>query len=287
MATRTALVTDSTSNIPPEIAAARRLYVAPLYVIWGDQSLKDGVDITNEGLLRRMRALDSRAALPKTSQVSPQDFVTLFEQAREAENADEVVCAVISGRLSGTYASAMQARDQVKFPVHVVDTLQTSWGLGFSVLAGAVARDQGASSAEIAEVIQTVSSRVRLVFTVDDLDYLYRGGRIGNASRLLGTALNIKPILELRDGVVNAADKVRTRKRAVQQVLSIIENYVGNNTVVRLAVIHGDVEDEARELLAQALEKLRPQEHYLSFVTAVLGAHVGPGALGVIVEWAG
>jgi DegV family protein with EDD domain len=282
MTTRVALVTDSTCNLPHDLAAERHIYVAPLYVLWGETSYRDGVDITEPELFRRMLEADDE--LPKTSQVSVQDFVDLFEKARQTESADEVVCAVISCDLSGTYVSAMQAKDMVDFPVHVVDTRQTSWALGFPVLSGADARDAGASAEEMVQAIVDAARRSCIVFTVESLHYLHRGGRIGNASWLLGTALSIKPLLELQDGLIEAADKVRTRKRAAEHLIKVAEERAGGHPIQRLAVMHGGNEAEARELLDKGVEKFTPSESYLSYVAAVLGVHVGPGALGVIVQ---
>lgn len=280
--TRTALVTDSTSNLPRELAVQRHIYMAPLYVMWKEKSYKDGVDITDEEFFRRLRVEDE---LPKTSQVSAQDFAELFEQAHKAESAEEIVCATVSSDLSGTYASAIQAKEMVKFPVHVLDTRQVSWALGFPVLAGADARDSGAGAEAIVQTIRETALRSCLIFTVESLHYLHRGGRIGNASWLLGSALSIKPLLELKDGVVEAADKVRTRKKAVEHLLKTAEERAAGHPIQRFAVMHGGVEEEARALLATGKERFHPQESYLTYVTAVLGVHVGPGALGVIVQW--
>ena len=285
MSARTALVTDSTSNLPHDLAAERRIYIAPLYVLWGEKTYRDGIDISDADLFRKLRELGSDEDLPKTSQVSVQDFVEMFKKAREEENADEVVCAVISSGMSGTYQSAMQAKEQVDFPVHVVDTKYTSWALGLPVLSGADARDQGAGPAEIAEAIRQSAARIAFYFTLESLDFLHRGGRIGNASHLFGTLLNIKPVLTMEDGIVTSADKVRTRKRALQRLLTLAEKRVGDRKAKRLAVMHGGVEDEARPILEQALAKFQPQEHFFNYATAVLGVHVGPGAVGLIVEW--
>jgi DegV family protein with EDD domain len=282
VATRIALVTDSTCNLPPELAAERHIYVAPLYILWGEASYKDGIDIKEPDLFRRMRETEE---LPKTSQVSVQDFVEKFEKARQAESADEVVCAVISSDLSGTYSSAMQAKEMVDFPVHVLDTRQTSWALGFPMLSAANARDAGASAEEIVKEIGDVSRRSCLLFTVESLDYLHRGGRIGNASWLLGTALNIKPLLELENGLIEAADKVRTRKRAVEHLIKVSQERAAGSPIQRLAIMHSGVEDEAKALLETARGILSPDESYMSFIAAVLGVHVGPGAIGMIVQW--
>ncbi len=283
MASSIALVTDSTCNLHPDMAAKHHIYVAPLYVLWGEKSYRDGVDLTDEELFRRLRGSDD---IPKTSQVSPKDFVELFEHARHSESASEVVCGVLSSDLSGTYASAIQAREMVDFPVRVIDTRQTSWALGFSMLAAAQARDQGRSTEEIVSVIEDTARRSRLLFTIESLDYLYKGGRIGNASRLLGSALNIKPILELKDGVIESLDKVRTRKRATDHMVKSMAQYAAGRPINRVAAIHGDVKDEAEAILARVVEEFQPRETYLSLATAVLGVHVGPGTLGLLFEFA-
>ncbi|MBN1565369.1 MAG: DegV family protein [Anaerolineae bacterium] len=277
-----ALVTDSTSNIPPELAAERQIHIAPLYILWGEDSYKDGVDLKEPELFQRMR---TSTTMPQTSQVSVQDFVTIFQQAQNTENAEAIVCAVISTDLSGTYASAIQAAESVDIPVHVIDTRQTSWALGFSIFSGAQARDTGASAEEIVQTIQHSAENVCLLFTVESLEYLRRGGRIGQASYLLGSALNIKPILQLKEGVIHAVDKVRTRKRAVEHLLKLAEQYVAGRPVKRFSVIHAGVEDEAQNLLDEGVVQFKPSESYVTYISAVLGVHVGPGTLGVIVEW--
>lgn len=279
----TALVTDSTCNLYPELAVGRRIHIVPLYVLWGDHSYRDGVDLGERELFRR---LATERELPKTSQATPQDFVDAFKQARVAEKAEAVVCGVLSSSLSGTYASAMQAREMVDFPVYVVDTRKVSWALGFTMLAAAEARDAGQTPQQIAQVIAETAERTQILFTIESLEYIHRGGRIGNASRLLGTALNIKPLLEIRDGIVNSVDKVRTRKRALERMLDLIEQIGNGRQIIRLAVIHGDVEAEAAALRDVAVARFQPRESYLSYAAAVLGVHVGPGTLGICVEYA-
>lgn len=282
MSTRIALVTDSTCNLPADLAAERHIYVAPLYILWNNDSYRDGLDITTEAFYTRLATSDT---LPTTSQVSVKDFVEMFQRAREAEQADEVICAVVSSGISGTYSSALQAATQVDFPVRPIDTLQVSWALGFPVLAGADARDACEDADSIEQAIRSAMVRQRLIFTIDSLEYLHKGGRIGNARRLLGSALHIKPILELDDGIVSAGENVRTRKRAVEQMLSVAVQRAQGSPIRRVAVIHGDVADEAQRLLEQAQMRFQPEQIHLSYITPVLGVHVGPGALGVVVEW--
>ncbi|HEX3049601.1 MAG TPA: DegV family protein [Aggregatilineaceae bacterium] len=277
-----ALVTDSTCNIPADLARECHIHVTPLYVIWGDTSLKDGVDILEPEFYAR---LASSNEIPKTSQASPQDFVILFEKARKAENADEVICPVVSSDLSGTYASAMQAKAMVDFPVHVIDTRQVSWGLGHVLLAAAEARDGGASAAEIVQTVTETATRQMLLFTIESLDFLRRGGRIGNAKRLMGTMLRMQPVLEIREGIVHPVDTVRTRKRALEQLLKVADVRGNVRHVNRLSVIHAEAKHDAKMLLDEAIEKLVPLETHFTYATTVIGVHTGPGAVGLICEW--
>lgn len=282
MTARTTIVTDSTCNLPPDLARERGIHVVPLYVVWGADSLRDGIDIHEREFYARLRASDE---IPKTSQATPQDFVAAFEQARAATNADEVVCVVISSALSGTYASAILAQDIVDFPVHVIDTRQVSWALGHAVLAAADARDSGAAPDEIAATARDAATRQQLVFTIDSLEHLKRGGRISSGKLFVGSALNIKPVLVVRDGVIEAVENVRTRKRALQQLPKVAADALADRHVKRLSVLHADAEAEGRAVLAQAREQFQPDEMMFAYATTVLGVHAGPGAVGLVVEW--
>ncbi|HMM27312.1 MAG TPA: DegV family protein [Aggregatilineaceae bacterium] len=282
MAARTAIVTDSTCNLPPDLARERGIHVVPLYVVWGDESLRDGIDIHEQEFYARLRASKD---IPKTSQATPQDFVLAFEQARAAANADEVVCAVVSSALSGTYASAILAQDMVDFPVQVIDTRQVSWALGHVTLAAADARDNGASADEIAAAARDAAARQQLVFTIDSLEHLKRGGRISSGKLFVGSALNIKPVLVVREGVIEAVENVRTRKRALQQLPKVAADVLDGRQVKRLSVLHADAEAEGRAVLEQAQQQFQPEEIMFAYATTVLGVHAGPGAVGLVVEW--
>jgi DegV family protein with EDD domain len=280
--TRIALVTDSTSNLSSELAAEQHVYITPLYVIWGEETLRDGIDLTEPEFYRRLA--ESRE-IPKTSQASPQDFATIFHKARESEQADEVICAVLSADLSGTYSSAMQAKAMVDFPVRVIDTRQIAWALGFAVLAGVAVRDAQGSPDAIELAIRAAAACQSIVFTVESLDYIHRGGRIGNARLLLGSALNIKPVLELRDGMVASVDNVRTRKRALEHLVKVAADRAAGRTIERVAVIHGAAEDEARQVLDAAAGEFQPLETHLSYACTAIAVHTGPGMLGLVVDW--
>jgi len=282
MAARTAIVTDSTCNLPPELARERGIHIVPLYVVWGDESMRDGVDIHEPEFYARLRASKT---IPKTAQATPQDFVSHFELARAEANADEVVCVVLSEELSGTYASAVIAQSLVDFPVHVIDSRQVSWALGHSALAGADARDADAAPGEVAAAARDAAARQQLIFTINSLDYLRRGGRISSGKLVVGAALSIKPVLTVRDGVIDVVENVRTRKRALQQLPAIAAATLNGRRVRRLSVLHADAEAEGRAVLEQAQAQFEPAESHLAFATTVLGVHAGPDAVGLVVEW--
>lgn len=281
MSVRTAIVTDSTSDLPPDLAEERRIHVVPLYVIWGEETMRDGVDLNPPSFYRM---LEASADIPKTSQASPQDFVEAFETAREAEGADEIVCAVLSQQLSGTYTSAMQARELVDFPVHVIDTQQITWGLGHAVLTGTEWRDRGANAIEIADAIREAAARQRVYFTVENLEYLRRGGRIGNVRLLLGTALSIKPLLQIKDGAIAPVDNVRSRRRVLERMLTEAEAFIADYPTGQVCVVHGNAEQEAQRLLEEVNHRFKPAVARLSYACMAIGVHTGPGVLGIVVE---
>ena len=173
----------------------------------------------------------------------------------------------------------------VDFPVRIIDTRQVTWALGFAVLAGAAVRDAGGSADEIEEAIRAAAACQSIIFTVESLEYLHRGGRIGNARLLLGSALSIKPILELHEGVVTSVDNVRTRKRALETLVKTAADRAAGRKVERLAVIHGAAEQEAQEVLEAAAGKFNPQETRFSYGCMAIGVHTGPGVVGLVVDW--
>src|SRR5216684_5248070 len=194
-----AVVTDSASDLPLDIAAARKITVVPQHVIWGKDNFADGVDITPTIFYERL-ARDP--VLPKTSQPSPGEFAAKYRHAVAANGADAVLCITVSSKLSGTYSSAYTARDLVDFPVEVVDSRVATMAQCLTVLAAADACDCGVSMDEAIKVAQNAAARSQFLFTLNTLEFLHRGGRIGAAQRLIGTALSIKPILGLKDGIV-------------------------------------------------------------------------------------
>lgn len=278
-AQRIAVATDSTAYLPPEVRERLRIPVIPLNLLWGEEVLKDGVDIYPTAFYQR---LGSAKVMPTTSQPSAGEFVDFFRQVAEQMKTDTVVGVFISSGLSGTVASAEAAKAMLSdLRVEVVDSRSTSMGQGFQAMAAAEAAQAGASLEEVLEAAHRVRYRLQVLFVVDTLEFLHRGGRIGGAQRFLGTALKIKPLLELEGGKIEALEQVRTKKKALDRLLEIALERRGAAPVPRVAVVHANALEEGRELLEKAQQVLDPEESYIAEVSPVIGTHTGPGTLGV------
>lgn len=277
MATHFALVTDGTSDLTDALARQHQITIVPQHVIWGGETLKDRVDITIEDFYRRL-ATDPE--LPKTSQPSPAEFAAAFQRVRDETGAGAVLAPVISSELSGTYSSAQQAAKMVDFPVHAIDTRTASMAQGLIVLALADARDAGASAEEAVALAHRSIARSQVLFTVKTLEYLHRGGRIGGARRLLGTMLDIKPILHVQDGRIEALESVRTRKRALSRLVELLASLRDPARPLRIGVLHGDAPEEVEALAAEIKTRFQPQFITVGAICAAIGVHTGPGVIG-------
>lgn len=275
---KVAIITDSSSDIPPDLAQALDIRIIPLKILFGAQVFRDRVDITPQEFYRKLRA--SRA-LPTTSQPSAGDFVQVYEEARQA--ADSIVSIHISGALSGTIESAHMAKTQMgeSIPIYIVDSRSTSMGLGFMVLAAAKMAAEGMDAPQIVERVQRLISRMNVLFVVDTLEYLYKGGRIGGAKRLLGSVLSIKPLLHLRDGQVDVLEQTRTKRGALTRLLEVVEERVGTVRGVHMAIVHAEVPGEAMALKEEMEKRFPCEELFVLDLSPVLGVHTGPGVIGV------
>ena len=270
-----ALVTDSTAYIPLHLVEKYAIRVAPQTLIWGDETFRDGVDITPDAFYQR---LTTAKTLPTSTQVPVVTFTQIFNELLAA--GYDVLVVVLSAKLSGTFNSARQAKEA--FPdaaIEIIDSHTTAMELGFHVLAAARAAEEGASLEECKAVAVRAQEHTGVILTVNTLEFLHRGGRIGGASRWFGTALRIKPVLEVRDGLVQPLEKVRTRSKALARVVEIVAERANGYTPVRLAAMHAHAEDDARQLLEQAAAQLQPIEALVSDVSPVVGTHVGPGTV--------
>jgi DegV family protein with EDD domain len=275
---RVAIVTDSTAFLPQEILETNPIHVIPLNLHWGDESLLDNVDITPGEFYRR---LSTARELPTTSQPSAGRFLRFFQDV--AETADSIVAILLSAELSGTVASAHAALEMMEdgTPIEIVDTRSASLGVGLIVSAMARAVAAGKEHKEVAELARTLSSHLRVLFVVDTLEYLHKGGRIGGAQRLLGSVLAIKPLLHLHDGKVEALTSVRTKRKAVDRMLEVMKEETAGASAVHMAIAHAASADEAQQLYQRIQEEFGPAELMLSELSPVIGTHTGPGTLGL------
>lgn len=274
---RTVLVTDSTAYIPDDLVDKYGIMVAPQILLWGEETFLDGVNITPTEFYARLQSTD---VMPTSSQVTIPYFVNLFKPL--VEEGASILAILISEKLSGTIQSAIQARKE--FPgakIEIVDSKSTAMELGFQVLAAARAAEAGKSFDEVLSVAQNAKQHTGIYFAVDTLEFLHRGGRIGGASKLLGTALNIKPLLGVVDGRVESIEKIRTKNKAYSRLLDVMGEEINDRPNLRLATLHAAAEDDARELLAQAVERFNPIETIVAEVSPVVGTHAGPGTCGL------
>ncbi len=274
---RVAVVTDSTAYLPPDLVEEYGIHVVPLHLMLGREAWLDGVEIDPPTFYEKLR---SSSDFPTTSQPNVATFQNLFvELAREA---DAIVAILISSDLSGTVASARGAVAALPdLDIRIVDSRGTSMMLGFGALEAARAAAAGKGVDAVIAAAQNVLDKARLYFVVDTLEYLHRGGRIGGAQKLLGSALNLKPILELRDGTVQPVTKVRTRRKALATLLSFLDEQIAQGDRVHMSVIHMAAVEEARALRDDLASRYHPVEITINDVSPAIGAHAGPGTVGV------
>ena len=273
------VVSDSTANLPPELLQEHEIPIIPLHIHWGEETYLDGVTLAPETFYRW---LQEREDFPRTSQPAVGEFVDFFREVAERYQTDTIVGVFISSDLSGTVNSALQAQAELSdLRIEVVDSRSVSVGLGFQVLAGARAARSGAPLGEVLAVIHQVRAKAHVLFTVDTLEYLYRGGRIGGAARFFGSALKLKPLLTVEGGKVEALEKVRSRRKVVQRMLQVAEERLAGRRPAEMAVMDIAAAEEAEELLAVVRERFRPRRLFRALVAPVIGTHAGPGTLGI------
>jgi DegV family protein with EDD domain len=271
------IVVDSTASIPDHLVEEYKIHVVPQNLNWADETLRDGVDITPEEFYVR---LSEASELPTTSQPSTGEFYEYFQGL--SVQYDSIVAIVISQHLSGTYSCASAASEMIgEYRIDVVDSSSASMGLGFVALEAARAVKRGASHDDVVAVAREMATKVRTVFVVDTLEYLHRGGRIGGAKRLFGTMLSIKPVLHLDGGRIEPLASVRTKRKAVQAALELVEKDVAGRGTTHVAIMHAAAPDEADALRAEVESRLKPKELYVTNLTPVVGTHTGPGLVGI------
>jgi DegV family protein with EDD domain len=276
---KVAVITDSTAYLPQDLRKQYNITVMPQVLIWGDDIFSDGVNIQPEEFYTRLK---TAKVMPTTSQVSIPDMQNAFKSLLDQDYS--VVGIFISGKLSGTMSSAIQAREALGVgadKVAIVDSHTTAMAMGFQALTVARAAADGASHSDCVALAERSRDHTGVFFVVDTLEFLHRGGRIGGAQRFLGSALNLKPILAVQDGRVEAVERVRTKGKAVDRMLELVREQVGNRKPVRMATLHANAAQEAREILARAGQVIEISESVFSEVSPVVGTHAGPGTVGL------
>lgn len=274
-----AIVTDSTSYIPTELSQKYGITVTPQILIWDNQTYRDGIDIQPSDFYSRLK---TAKVMPSTSQVSPATMQETFQGF--VEKGIPVLGIFISSKLSGTLQSAIQAKETMGSAgekVTLVDSQSTAMGLGFQALAAARAMEAGASIEECAAMVAKAHERTGVFFAVDTLEFLHRGGRIGGAQRFIGSALNLKPILAVKEGKVEGIERIRTKSKAHDRVLELVAEQVKGKSNIRIATLHANSGEEAQSLLDRAAAELSPVEKLFTEVSPVVGTHAGPGTVGL------
>ena len=269
------VITDSTADLPPALAEELGITVVPLNVHFGTEVYRDGVEITADEFYRR---LVTASRLPTTSQPTPGDFLSAYDEM--GQTTDEIISVHISAKLSGTMNSATQALEEYagSSRIEIVDSMQGSMGLGVVAIAAAEAARRGGSLDDVVTETRAALPNVGFIGLVDTLEYLEKGGRIGKAQAFVGSLLRIKPLLTIRDGEAHPLERARTRAKGVDRMCELVQ---AEMPLKDLAVVYTTTPDEARAL-AQRLQSFLPQgEVILSQVGPVVGTYLGPGVLGV------
>lgn len=277
MTRKVAVVADSSPYIPENLIEQYQIEVIPLNVIWGEETFSDGVDITTRQFYER---LAEDTIMPSTSQPSVAAFEQVFQKLHT--QGYQILAVLLSEQLSGTISSAQQAKKMVPdAEIEIFDSQSVAMACGFQVLAAARAAESGASLEQCLETARLARENSGVIFVLDTLEFLHRGGRIGGAKKFFGTLLRVKPVLAIEDGVVVSLDQVRTHQKALDRIVDLIMERTTGHQQVRLATLHANNPQTAEDILHRASRKISPQETIISEVSPVIGTHAGPGAVGL------
>jgi DegV family protein with EDD domain len=268
------IITDSSADIPPSIAEKLDIMVVPQHLVFGDKTYRDRIDITPDEVYDRL--LNSKVQ-PTTSQPSPQEFAKFYKEA--GQQADGIVSIHISGKMSGTVRSAENGKQLANLacPVEIIDSQFVALALGIMVIAAARMAKAGKSAGEIADATRSMIPNVRLVTLFDTLEYLARGGRIGKGKALLGSLLNVKPMLMLKEGEFVPVTQVRSRAKGKEKLLEYVRN---TRDIEDIGIIYSTGKEEARELAA-AIKDFPQERIIVASLGPAVGSHTGPGLLAI------
>jgi DegV family protein with EDD domain len=274
---KVAVITDSTAYLPDDLLKKYHISITPLSIIWEDNNYLDGVDIQPDEFYKR---LSVAKVMPTTSQVTIASLKQAFENL--LDQGYDVLGIFLSSKFSGTVQSALQAREMLpvaQSKIAIVDSLSTTMAMGWPVLRAARAAQAGESLSSCQKIAEEARDHSGVLFVVETLEFLRRGGRIGGAQALLGTVLNIKPVLEMRKGQIQPLEKVRTKTKALERLLELVVERIAGQQPVSLAAVHANAEAEASSLLEAARANLDPVESFCCPLSPVVGSHAGPGTV--------
>ena len=273
---RIVVITDSSAYIPVGALAGLQIPVIPLWLLWDGENLRDGVDILPSTFYPRLRASQT---LPTSSQPTVPEFVDFYQ--RVARDADSIVSVLVSSKISGTIDNAQTALDNLsELDIHIVDSYNSSMGLGHVVLAAARTAAEGKSVEEVVAAAERMRDKINFIFVVDTLEYLFRGGRIGGAKRIFGSALRVKPLLEFRGGQIEPVEQVRTKKKAYDRLLEIASERLGGKTMLEATIADIDNPEDGDQVAQMVIERFNPKHIHRAEVSPVVGTHTGPGTIG-------
>lgn len=269
------IVTDSTADLPVKLAEELGIAVVPVYIRFGEKVYRDRVDISEDEFYQRLL---HDPIHPNTTQPSPQDFADVYEKL--SKDADGIVSIHLTSKLSGTYNSAVQGKKMVKnkCPIEVIDTQTLTIAFGLMVIRASTMAKDGKSFREIVDEVNKMIPNVHLLILFDTLKYLIKGGRIGKAKGLIGSILNVKPLLTMKDGELAPSSQVRTRSKGIDRLVDFTKNAT---EIQDLAVLYSTTPDEAQALVERTSSVFPKERTILARLGPGLGVHGGPGILAV------
>ncbi len=273
------IVTDTTCDLPPAMVEEHDITIVPINIHFGTESYKEGVNMDWDLFYRK---IDELGILPTSSQPSVGEFAEVYRRLAREEGADAIVSTHVTGKLSGTYQSAVMASKEVEDEVKVYphDSLAGSAALGLACVEASRMARAGKSAEEIVARLDEIRSRINVLLVLENLEYSRKSGRVGGLKAALASVLNVKPIVTLEDGLLDVAESVRSRKKSLARLLDIMEERVGTTTPINLGVVHARALEVAQEMLARAKERFNCQESYVYDLCASLTVHFGPGTIG-------
>lgn len=271
------IVTDSLSDIPKDLIKKFDIEVLPLTVIFEDVEYRDGIDITSEEFYKKLK---ESSRIPKTSQVTPEQFREAFEKC--LKTYEHVIYIACSSRATGTYQSSIIAKSLLENDnIHIFDTMALSFGCGIMLLKAAQMAKEGKQVQEILLELEDMKNRVDHIFTVDTLEYLQKGGRISSTKAAIGTILNIKPILTVKEGLVSQLDQVRGKKKVISKMIELAKKRSTDIQSQVIGIGHADNEELLNEFKRVIKEELKPKDIIVTNIGAAIGTHAGPGTIAI------